>query len=263
MTDTGTNPAADKVVVITGVTGGLGRALALAFAEARYEVIGLYRTNSASASDLAASFEAKGHRGNFIQQDITGDAGWTAFENKLKQLSGKHITLIANATVPFTPKPFHLTDWDEFREQFEIGVKGTAETFRRLLPLMVSARQGALISVLSSVLESRPKGFSAYLTAKSAMAGFLAAATAEYYSRGLKFFSVSPGFMRTGLTDAWSDHLKNQISSGGVDTLSPVDVARAILALAEAESTKGIGEDYPMTDPLSFFPHILSTYQTF
>jgi NAD(P)-dependent dehydrogenase (short-subunit alcohol dehydrogenase family) len=79
----------------------------------------------------------------------------------------------------------------------------------------------------------------------------MAGVAAEYGGRGLKFFSVSPGFMNTRLTNSWSDHLKNQILSRGEAIADPADISRAILALSEAESTRGIGEDYSLTDSAS------------
>ncbi len=234
----------DRVVVITGATKGLGKALSFSFAKAGYEVIGVYRTDSGGEETMESEFKDKKLPGCFIRQDITEDGNWIEFDEIVEANRDKHFTLIANASSPFIPKPFHLIDWTEISEQLEVNVKGTFHLFRRLLPTMVKARSGNFITILSSVLQDQPKGFAAYLTAKSALEGLTKAAAAEYSERGLRVFSVSPGFMKTSLTDAWSDHLKTLIDSndGGIQT--PDNVAQKILALTEDPETNGRGENY-------------------
>lgn len=234
----------NRVAVITGATKGLGKALSFAFAEAGYEVIGIYRSDSGSAEIIESEFGAKNLRGCFIKQDITEDGTWTEFDKIIETTRNKNFTLIANASPRFVPKPFHLNDWTEISELLDINVKGTLLLFKRLLPNMVKAHSGTFITVLSSALETRPKGFGAYLTAKSALEGLTKAAAAEYRERGLRIFSVSPGFMKTPLTDTWSKHLRALIDSKDARIHFPDRIAKEIFALAEDPKTKGNGENY-------------------
>jgi NAD(P)-dependent dehydrogenase (short-subunit alcohol dehydrogenase family) len=234
----------DKTVVITGATKGLGKALSLKFAESGYHVVGVYRSDSGSAASLEAEFEANGHQGIFIRQDITEEGNWTEFDEIIKAKRESHFTFIANACAPFTPKPFHLIDWLEVSSQIDVNVKGAFLTFKRLLPYMVKAGAGNVISVLTSAVDSPPKGFAAYVTTKSALEGLTRAWAAEYAARGLRFFSVCPGFMETALTAAWSDHLKATLYSNKEAVQQPADVAASILALLENVKTRGAGENY-------------------
>lgn len=235
-----------KVVVITGATKGLGKALSLKFANAGYEVIGIYRSDTACAKEIESEFEANGFQGTFLKQDITEDGDWAEFDKLIKEKSDKNFTLIANACTPFIPKPIHLTDWHEFSELLEVNVKGTFFVVKRLLPYMVKAGEGSVITILSSALNPAPKGFAAYITAKSALEGLMKSVAVEYTARGLKFFSVSPGFMETSLTQRWSEHLKALIYSHQETAQQPADIARAILTLAEDTETKAQGENYPL-----------------
>lgn len=232
-----------KVAVITGATKGLGRELSLTFAGAGYEIIGLYRSDSASAKAIESEFKANGYQGLFIKQDITEDGNWREFEEIIKLNGDKHFTLIANACTPFTPKPFHLVDWLEFAEQVNVNVKGTFLIFKKTLPFMIRRRAGNVISVLTSALNPPPKGFAAYVTAKSALEGMTKAIAAEYASKGLRVFSVSPGFMETSLTEGWSEHLKASIYSGN-DVYQPSKISLAVFDLTENVNTTGQGEDY-------------------
>jgi 3-oxoacyl-[acyl-carrier protein] reductase len=239
-----------KVAVITGATRGLGRALSLEFAAAGYEVIGLYRKDTTSASDLEDIFKKSGYRGLFLQQDISCDEGWSRFEEAMKLRLGKQVTLIANASATFSPKPFHLTDWQEFSDQLNVCVKGTVSILKRVIPHMVKSRRGTVVAILSSALIQQPKGFSAYLTAKSALAGLLSAASAEYRSRGVRFFAVSPAFMQTSMSDGWSEHFKAAASNLG-ETVLPTEVAARVFDLAESELLQGTGEEYSLNELLS------------
>ena len=234
----------ERAVVITGATKGLGKELSLAFAGAGHELIGLYQSDASSAKSVESEFRAKNLHGVFIRQDITEDGEWTEFDWFVEKNRNKRFTLISSASPKYIPKPFHLYDWTEFTEQLDVNVKGSLNILRRILPNMLSARSGTFITVLSSSLKTFPKGFAAYLTAKSALEGLTKAAAAEYSNRGLRIFSVSPGFMKTPLTDSWSDHLKTSIESTERLIHSPYEVAQKILALAEDPRTKGNGENY-------------------
>lgn len=231
-----------KTVVITGATKGLGKALALTFAGKGYEVLGIYRSDSNSAKIIESEFKARGFQGIFIKKDISEDGGWTEFDELIKAFENRHLTFLANAAPPFVPKPLHLIDRREFYEQIDVNLIGTFLIFKRLLPLMIKARKGTFISVLSSALNDLPKGFGAYLSAKSALDGLTKAIAAEYAPRGIRAFSVSPGFMETSLTKDWSEHLKALIGSDKAS--QPEKTAEAIFSLAEDSKTIGQGENY-------------------
>lgn len=234
----------DKSVVITGATKGLGKALSLAFAKAGYEVIGVYRSDTLSAKTLESEFQASGFQGVFIKQDITQNGTWAEFDEIITNNPNKHFTLIANACLPFVPKPIHLIDWLEISALVDVNVKGTFLIFKRLLPLMVKARAGTVISVLTTALNPPLKGFAAYIIAKSAMEGLTKAVAAEYAARGIRVFSVSPGFMETSLTSGWSEHLKALTFSRNGSIQQPAELAERILGLTENPNTLGAGENY-------------------
>lgn len=242
--------ANEKLVVITGATKGLGRALSLEFANGGFEVVGLYRADAVAADNLRAEFAAKNLRGAFVKQDITEDGVWTEFDEAMKSKTGKHLTVIANACLPFVPKPFHLTDWSEFAEQASVSVKGAYLFLKRLLPAMSKARRGNVVTVLTAALDSPPKGFAAYLSAKSALQGLTKSIAAEYNARGIRVFSVSPGFMETSLNENWSDHLKTLIYANGAGAQSPTETAKQIFALSENYEIAGQGENYTVGETL-------------
>lgn len=239
----------NKVAIITGATKGLGKALALTFAQAGYEIIGLYKSDSKAANEIGNEFHRHGLKGSFLKQDITVDGEWPEFDKLIESKSDCQLTLIANACSPFTPKPFHLNNWSDIAGQLEVGVKGAFLLLKRLLPHMARARGGTVIFVLSSVLNAVPKGFSAYATGKSALDGLAKVVASEYSTRGLRVFSVSPGFMDTSLTEAWSEHLKAHLYAQDGAVQQPDCYAEIVFNLAHDPEALGRGENY-FLDPL-------------
>ena len=234
----------DKIAIISGATKGLGKGLSLEFARAGYEIIGLYRSDEDSAKILETEFHANNLQGIFIKQDIAEDGDWTEFNKIIKKCSEKKITFIANACLPFVPKPFHLIEWEEISQQIEVNVKGTFSLVKRLLPLMVKRREGIVISVLTEALNPPTKGFAAYIIAKSALETLTKITAIEYQTRGIRAFSVSPGFMETSLTSGWSEHFKALTKSNDENPHLPNEYAEKILQLAENPELIGQGENY-------------------
>lgn len=231
-----------RTVIITGATKGLGREMSLMFAVDGYVVIGLYRSDDAAAAALRGEFDLRGLRGRFIRQDITLGGEWPEVDGLIASDELNDVTLIANASARFTPKPFHLIDARELSDLMDVNVVGTYNVMSRFLPLMTRARAGTVVSVLSSALETKPKGFAAYLAAKSALLALTCAAAEEFRDRGIRFLTVSPGFMDTALTRDWSDHLKASMNARRKS--DPTEVAAEILALAKDPGLPARGEVY-------------------
>jgi 3-oxoacyl-[acyl-carrier protein] reductase len=231
-----------EAAIISGGTKGLGRALSLAFGEAGFEVIALYKSDITAADALAAELSRRGIAGRVIAYDVSASD-----PQKLPIPAVEHLVLINNAWAPFEPKPLHLVRWPEVQEAVEVGVKGALALAQAVLPAMVRQKRGSIVNVLSAAAEGTPpKGFGAYAIAKGAMRGLTQALAAEYRARGVRVFAVSPGFMRTALTEAWDARLREAIAASMARVLEPDEVARAILEKVRDPALEGRGESYPI-----------------
>jgi 3-oxoacyl-[acyl-carrier protein] reductase len=240
-----TEEKSERVVIISGATKGLGRALALDFARNGYQIVGLYHSDHEAATEVRTQFLAEQLNGVFIQQDITNE-DFAAVHPFLDLPEAAELTLINNACANFLPQPLHLLKWSDFQSSFDVAVRGTWNCTQLVLRPMLKARRGTIVNVLSDTVNgSPPKGFAAYVTAKYALQGLTRALASEYSSRGLRVFSVSPGYMETALTSAWDERLQTAVRDSRKDgAQNPGTVAQAIRHLIETPETSGNGEDY-------------------
>lgn len=225
---------ARRVVVITGGTQGLGRALAFVFGQSGYAPICIYHAHTIAADALAVDFHRLGIDGRCVQADIAMDFP------ALAEIDSGPITLINNACPPFAPTPFHLVDPTEVQRGLDVMVTGSVRATQSLLKPMLR-QGGTVINILSQVTNGvPPKGFAGYVAAKYALMGLGRALAAEYGDRGIRVLSVSPGFMRTALTAEWP---ASAIAAHS-EALDPDVVAHRVLALAEDATLPHRGENY-------------------
>ena len=227
-----------RTAIVSGGTKGLGRACSLALGRRGYRVLALYAHDEPAAAELTADFRRSGIDGQCLKLDITRD------DFELPPLEVGPLVLVNNACAPFEPKPFHAVAWSEIESQWQVAAKGSFLLTNAVLRRMVRERQGTIVNILSSALAGPEKGFSSYVITKSALAGMTRSLAAEYRGKGLRIFSLSPGFMLTSLTRAWDARLRDTISPPGTRALSPDAVAEFLLEKVENPDTPGNGEDY-------------------
>lgn len=234
-----------RIAIITGGTKGLGREISLAFARKGYFVFALYSNDDVAANELSAELKSGGGLGTCVRHDVTNRDPdlW----RKVEIQEADQITLVHNACASFSPGPLHQLSWDDFETNHSVAVKGFWECLHPLLRNILKNRNGVVVNVLSAATESTPpKGFAAYVSAKHALRGLTLALAAEFSDRGLKVFTVSPGFMETSLTDQWDERLSGMIRSHSGRITVPKEAAAEVVRLAESAETPGKGENYPL-----------------
>jgi NAD(P)-dependent dehydrogenase (short-subunit alcohol dehydrogenase family) len=231
-------------VIITGGTKGLGFATALALARAGHRVIALYANDEAAAERARSNPELAERDFVALKQDAREENADFWLRPEIE--SAESLVLVNNAWAPFTPRPFHLLRWADCEAALTSGLKASWVCSRAVLRPMARAGGGLIVNVLTSALQGLPpKGFAAYATAKHALRGLTLAIAAEYASRGIRAFSVSPGLMPTSLTSEWDPAFLDSARQSG-QISDPAEAARRILELVESSATPGHGEDYPV-----------------
>ncbi len=221
----------NKVVLITGASRGLGRALAFAYArEGAYLVI-----NSRDAGSLdPVAEEAKGVGGAEVLAIPADVSRSTHVENLVDTAArqfGQIDVLINNAGLLGPRVPIEEYPEDEWRKVLEANLTGPFLLTKAVIPHMLEG--GSIINLTSGVsIEGRPR-WGAYSVSKFGMEGLTQILAAELENRGIRVNSVDPGSMRTEMrATAYPDEDPNTLTT-------PEENVDVFLYLASDES-KGV-----------------------
>jgi NAD(P)-dependent dehydrogenase (short-subunit alcohol dehydrogenase family) len=179
---------------ITGLSSGLGRALALAAIEAGENVAGTVRT-AARQRDFNALHPT---RAMALVADVTEhEAVTSAVRQAERELDGIDI-LVNNAGYSFLGT-LEEAEWPDIRAQYETNLFGPIAVIKAALPGMRARRKGLIINVTSSAAYTTGGGVGFYAGTKMALDGISKALSQELAPFGIKVMVVVPGAYRTEL----------------------------------------------------------------
>jgi NAD(P)-dependent dehydrogenase (short-subunit alcohol dehydrogenase family) len=190
-----------KVIVITGATRGLGRALVAAFSVGGHTVIGCGRSDGHVRS-LRTEFPSP-H--SFTPVDVTDAAAVLAWASAALAEYGPPDLLVNNAALMNTPAPLWEVPADEFSSIVDVNVKGAFNVVRAFVPAMVQRRAGVIVNLSSGWGRSTAPEVAPYCATKYAIEG-LTLAMAQELPAGMAAVPLNPGIIDTDmLRQAWAD----------------------------------------------------------
>ncbi len=190
-----------KIIVITGATRGLGRALVAAFSVGGHTVIGCGRSDG-HVRALRAEFPAP-HA--FARVDVTDTAAVDAWAKDVLPQYGPPDLLINNAALMNALAPLWAVPADEFSAIIDVNVKGVFNVVRAFVPAMVERREGVVVNLSSGWGRSTAPEVAPYCATKYAIEG-LTMALAQELPAGMAAVSLNPGIIDTDmLRQAWAD----------------------------------------------------------
>ena len=197
-----TEPAGG-VALVTGASRGIGRALAEDLLDRGWRVAALSRDSEALA---AFAGSAPSDRMLPLVADVTDGPAMSQSFAALAALWRVPDLVLANAGVLAAVGPTWQTDPDQWWYEFEVNVRGVYTTMRNVLPAMVHRGSGRVV-VMSSGLGRAPSPWSsAYGATKAALTHLVSSVAAELAGSGVSVFAISPGMVRTDMTD-WPEEL--------------------------------------------------------
>ena len=228
-----------KVAVVTGASGGIGRAIASCFAAAGVAVVVHYREREDHARELVEKLEAKGARAVAIGADLREPREVEKLFREATNHAGDVDVLVNNAgsypvdrLVDASPE-----DWKSAVETNLVSVHlATQAAARRFI---ARGAEGAVVNV-ASIEGLRPApAHSHYIAAKSGVLAYTQAAALELGPHGIRVNSVSPGLIwREGIEQAWPEGVASFRSRAPLGRLGqPDDVAEACLFLASPRAS--------------------------
>lgn len=232
----------EKTVLVIGATGGIGRAVCRAFAADGFDVALHYRNNKELAETLAADVRSLGRKAQMYAADITKPGDVESLMAGVSRQFPRIDALVHCATDAVPAVPFKMLEWKDFTSSIEMQVGSLYRLVCACLPLMVP---GSAVVGFSSIYAEIPKaGFATYITAKSALSGFVKSLAVELAASGVRANLVSPGITDTDLIADLSE--KSRLVTAAATPLkrlaSPDDVAQAALFLGTRRSAFVTGQ---------------------
>lgn len=222
-----------KVALITGAARGIGKAIAIRFAQEGANIaftdLTIDETGMQTEQEITAlGVKAKGYASNAANFEETH-----AVVEQIHKDFGKIDILINNAGITKDGLMMRMTEqqWDAV---INVNLKSAFNFIHSIAPIMMRQRGGSIINMSSVVGVSGNAGQANYSASKAGMIGLAKSVAKEFGSRGIRANAIAPGFIETDMTHALSDEVRKQwaetipLKRGG----KPEDVANVALFLA-------------------------------
>ncbi|MFN7703819.1 MAG: 3-oxoacyl-[acyl-carrier-protein] reductase [Chryseotalea sp.] len=233
----------NKTALVTGASKGIGRAIALRFAEQGANVAFTYLSSVEQGQALEAELAAKGVKAKGYRSDASDFTQADKLINDVIADFGSLDVLVNNAGITNDNLLLRLTEeaWDKV---ININLKSCFNTVKAATKQMMKQKSGSIINMTSVVGLKGNAGQANYAASKAGIIGFTKSVALELGSRGIRSNAIAPGFIETEMTgkldektvQSWRDAIP--LKRGG----QPNDVADACVFLASEMSTYITGQ---------------------
>jgi 2-deoxy-D-gluconate 3-dehydrogenase len=190
----------ERVALVTGASRGLGRAMALALAEAGADVA-LVARSADGLKETAEAVNARGRRALALPADVTVAAEVDAAVKSALDAFGSVDVLVNNSGVAAV-KPFVETTPAEWHRILETNLTGAFNCCRAVGPGMIARRRGKVVNV-ASVLGARGlSGYAAYSASKGGLLALTRALAVEWARHNVQVNAIAPGWFVTSMNEA-------------------------------------------------------------
>ena len=223
-----------RVAVVTGAATGLGRAIALLYAEEGADV-GIVDRNGEGASSVARRIEAQGRRAAAARADVGDEAEVERAFARLREALGDPDILVNNAGIATVSRLEDMASalWDEM---LRVNLRSVFLCTRAVLPAMRARRWGRIINISSQLAHKGGEGMAHYAAAKAGILGLTRSLAHEVTADNIAVNAICPGPLDTDmkLPPEWAAKKRAELligRSGRVEEIAPTAL---LLATEEA-----------------------------
>lgn len=241
-----------KVAIVTGASRGIGRAIAVALADAKYRVVINYNSSRKCAKETLRLIKSKGGEAILFQGSVAKPEDMKNMIETTIDNYGTVDALINNAGI-LIPKYLMMTTLDDWNQTLETNLTGTFLSIKSVLRPLIENRSGKIINISSVASISGIAGQAAYAASKSGINGVTKVLAKELSSYNILVNSIAPGFIETDMTDDFPDRkLKEYEESIPLKRFgSPEDIANFVIYLVSDKANYITGQMFTIDGGLS------------
>lgn len=200
-----------KVAFITGGSRGIGKAIALKYAEEGYNVVINYISSKTDVIELKKEFDEKGVESLILKSNVSDTDEVDNLVKTAIEKFGRIDVLVNNAGITRDGLLMRMKE-EDFDKVIEINLKGTFLVTKVVIPYMMKRKVGNIINLSSVVGVVGNAGQCNYSASKAGIIGFTKSLAKEVASRNIRVNAVAPGFIDTDMTSVLSEEVKKNIN---------------------------------------------------
>ena len=225
-----------KTVLITGGSRGIGKAVAIKFAENGYQIIINYVSDKTDTEQLKKELLQAGESDILlIKADVSNSEDVKNMVKESIEKFEKIDVLVNNAGITKDNLLMRMSE-EEFDKVIQINLKGTYLVTKEVTRYMMKKKKGSIVNLASVVGVAGNAGQCNYAASKAGIIGFTKSVAKELASRNIRANAVAPGFIETDMTNILKDEIKENINS-------QIPLKRMGTAREVAELVYFLGED--------------------
>ncbi len=232
-----------KTALVTGASGGIGRAIALRLAKDGAQVAIHFNGNEAKALSIKEEIESFGGVAEVFRCNIADFAECEQLIKAVKKTFGSIDILVNNAGITRDGLVARMSEKD-FDDVINTNLKGAFACIRHSARIMMKQRKGRIINISSVSGVQGNAGQANYCASKAGIIGLTKSVARELSARNVTCNAIAPGFIKTEMTDVLSDDvkaaIKSQIPLARIG--EPEDIAGAVAFLASDEASYITGQ---------------------
>ena len=233
------NDLKNKKIIITGATGGIGNSIVEKLSENGAKILAS-GTRNEKLNDLKAKFKNI----EILQFDISQSNKIEEFvENATKKLDGNLDCIVNNAGITQDNLAIRMS-FEEWKKVIDINLNSTFLLSKFAIKKMLKNKSGKIINITSVVGHTGNLGQVNYTASKAGIIAMSKSLAIEYAKKNININCISPGFIKTNMTDKidqkFKDIIVSKIPSARLG--NPEDIANAVLFLASNQSDYINGE---------------------
>lgn len=232
-----------QAVFVTGASRGIGRSIALAFAEAGANVAVNYAGNEEAAASVVSEIQSFGVQAYAVKGHVGSSEQFEDMVKGVVDTWGRIDILVNNAGITRDNLIMRMKE-QEFDDVIETNLKGVFNGIKAVTRPMMKQRSGRIINISSVVGVLGNAGQANYVAAKAGVIGLTKSSARELASRNITVNCIAPGFIETNMTDELPDELKEgMLKNIPLARLGqPEEIAKVALFLASDSASYMTGQ---------------------